>query len=146
MPLDELTEQIKLQQQIFLDMENLGIPSVCAINGYALGGGFEITLAASFRVASTKAKVGLPEVKLGLLPGFGGTTRLPRMIGADNALEWAAAGDEKNRKMPQSRSGGCGCGTRSIKRGFAEDAEEGYRGRTRLAIQGEKKTGSVEVE
>ncbi|MEC7087396.1 MAG: enoyl-CoA hydratase-related protein, partial [SAR324 cluster bacterium] len=95
MPLDELTEQIKLQQQIFLDMENLGIPSVCAINGYALGGGFEITLAASFRVASTKAKVGLPEVKLGLLPGFGGTTRLPRLIGADNALEWAAAGDEK---------------------------------------------------
>lgn len=95
MPLDELIEQIKRQQQIFLDMENLGVPSVCAINGYALGGGFEITLASTFRIASTKAKVGLPEVKLGLLPGFGGLTRLPRLIGADNALEWAAGGDEK---------------------------------------------------
>ena len=95
MPLDELIEQIKRQQQVFLDMENLGVPSVCAINGYALGGGFEITLASTFRIASTQAKVGLPEVKLGLLPGFGGTTRLPRLIGADNALEWAAAGDEK---------------------------------------------------
>ena len=95
MPLDELIEHIKRQQQVFLDMENLGVPSVCAINGYALGGGFEITLASTFRIASTQAKVGLPEVKLGLLPGFGGTTRLPRLIGADNALEWAAAGDEK---------------------------------------------------
>ena len=94
-PLDELTEQLKKQQQIFLDMENLGVPIVCSINGYALGGGFEITLASTFRIASTKAKVGLPEVKLGLLPGFGGTTRLPRIIGADNALEWASAGNEK---------------------------------------------------
>lgn len=95
MPREELVALMRKQQQIFLDMENLDIPSICALNGYALGGGFEIALASTFRVAAATAKVGLPEVKLGLLPGFGGTSRLPRMIGADNALEWIAAGDEQ---------------------------------------------------
>ncbi|MBS1254428.1 MAG: Fatty acid oxidation complex subunit alpha [Deltaproteobacteria bacterium] len=93
-PLEKLTEWVKDSQQVFSDLENLGIPSVSAINGYALGGGFELCLACTYRVASTEAKVGFPEVKLGLLPGFGGTSRLPRMIGADNAIEWIAGGKD----------------------------------------------------
>jgi 3-hydroxyacyl-CoA dehydrogenase/enoyl-CoA hydratase/3-hydroxybutyryl-CoA epimerase/enoyl-CoA isomerase len=93
-PQDELVQWVRDAQQVFTDLENLHFPSVCAINGYALGGGFEFGLACTYRVASTKAIVGLPEVKLGLLPGFGGTSRLPRLVGADNALEWIAGGAE----------------------------------------------------
>ena len=93
-PQDELVQWVRDAQQVFTDLENLHFPSVCAINGYALGGGFEFGLACTYRVASTKAIVGLPEVKLGLLPGFGGTSRLPRLVGADNALEWIAGGKE----------------------------------------------------
>ena len=95
-PLDILVQWVKDGQQVFSNLENLNIPSVCAINGFALGGGFELCLACTYRVASSEAKVGLPEVKLGLLPGFGGTSRLPRLIGADNALEWIAGGKDNN--------------------------------------------------
>ena len=80
--------------KIFSDFEDLNVPTVAAINGIALGGGLEMCLAADYRVMSTSAKVGLPEVKLGIYPGFGGTVRLPRLIGADNAIEWIAAGKE----------------------------------------------------
>lgn len=80
--------------KIFSDFEDLGVPTVAAINGIALGGGFEMCLAADYRVMSTVAKVGLPEVKLGIYPGFGGTVRLPRLIGVDNAVEWIASGKE----------------------------------------------------
>ena len=75
-PLDILVQWVKDGQQVFSNLENLNIPSVCAINGFALGGGFELCLACTYRVASSGAKVGLPEVKLGLLPGFGGTCLL----------------------------------------------------------------------
>ena len=95
-PLDILVQWVKDGQQVFSNLENLNIPSVCAINGFALGGGFELCLACTYRVASSGAKVGLPEVKLGLLPGFGGTSRLPRLIGADNAIEWTAGGKDYN--------------------------------------------------
>ena len=100
-PQDELVQWVKDAQKVFSDLENLNFPSVCAINGYALGGGFEIGLACTYRVASSKAKVGLPEVKLGLLPGFGGTSRLPRMVGADSALEWIAGGTENSPEKAQ---------------------------------------------
>ncbi|MGV8844031.1 MAG: fatty acid oxidation complex subunit alpha FadB [Pseudomonas sp.] len=79
---------------IFSDFEDLDMPTVVAINGLALGGGFEMCLAADYRVMADDAKVGLPEVKLGLYPGFGGTVRLPRLIGTDNAIEWIASGKE----------------------------------------------------
>jgi len=94
LPQDELVKWVKSGQKVFLDLENLEIPSVCAINGSALGGGFEFGLACSYRVVSNKAKVGLPEVKLGILPGLGGSSRLPRMVGVDSALEWIAGGAE----------------------------------------------------
>ncbi len=80
-------------------LQNLPYPSCVAINGYALGGGFEICLACDFRVMSTAAKVGLPETKLGILPGWGGTVRLPRIIGVDEAITWiATAGEQRPDK------------------------------------------------
>ncbi|MEY4517102.1 MAG: hypothetical protein RL180_1448, partial [Pseudomonadota bacterium] len=80
---------------IFNSFEDLPVPTVAAINGFALGGGFEMCMVCDYRVMSTAAKVGLPEVKLGIFPGFGGSVRLPRIIGIDNALEWIAGGSEQ---------------------------------------------------
>jgi len=79
----------------FSAIEDLPYPSVTAINGIALGGGFEMALSTDYRVISATAQVGLPEAKLGLFPGFGGTVRLPRLIGADNAIEWIAGGEQQ---------------------------------------------------
>ena len=73
----------------------LPYPSVAVINGFAMGGGLEICLACDFRVMSTAAKIGLPETKLGILPGWGGTVRLPRIIGVDEAVMWMATGQEQ---------------------------------------------------
>ena len=76
-------------------MNRLQVPIIAAVNGFALGGGCEMTLACDLRVADTTASIGLPEVKLGIMPGFGGTVRLPRLIGADNALEWMTTGKDR---------------------------------------------------
>lgn len=81
---------------IFNMLEELPVPSVCAINGVALGGGFELCLAADARVIAADARIGLPEVKLGIIPGFGGTVRLPRLIGIDNSVEWICSGREQS--------------------------------------------------
>lgn len=78
--------------RLFSDIEDLPFPTVTAINGICLGGGMELALTTSFRVASEKASVGLPETRLGIYPGWGGTIRLPRLIGSDNAVEWIAGG------------------------------------------------------
>ena len=78
----------------FNRLEDLPFPSVVAINGFALGGGCEVSLACDFRIASTEAKIGLPEIKLGLIPGWGGTVRLPRVAGLDVAVEWIASGKD----------------------------------------------------
>ncbi|KTS91809.1 multifunctional fatty acid oxidation complex subunit alpha [Pseudomonas parafulva] len=82
--------------RIFNAFEDLQVPTVAAINGIALGGGLEMCLAADYRIMATTARIGLPEVKLGIYPGFGGTVRLPRLIGSDNAVEWIAAGKENS--------------------------------------------------
>ena len=68
-------------------------PIVAAINGTAFGGGLEVALCCNYRVIDPKAQVGLPEVKLGLLPGAGGTQRLPRLVGAEKALDFMLSGD-----------------------------------------------------
>lgn len=88
----ELESWLWSTQELFSRIDDLPVPSVALINGFALGGGFEVTLAATFRIAEIKAKVGLPETKLGIFPGWGGTVRLSRIIGADNAIEWVAGG------------------------------------------------------
>ena len=90
---DEIAAFLRNGQQVFSLLEDLEAPSVAAINGVALGGGFELCLAASYRVMSSAAKVGLPETKLGIFPGWGGTVRLSRLAGADTAIEWIAGGE-----------------------------------------------------
>ncbi|MEZ5568615.1 MAG: fatty acid oxidation complex subunit alpha FadB [Halioglobus sp.] len=81
--------------QNFNRIASLPYPSAVAINGFAMGGGLECCLACDFRVMSSAARVGLPETKLGILPGWGGTVRLPRIIGVDEAVMWMATGAEK---------------------------------------------------
>lgn len=89
---EEIAKWALEANQIFNAVEDLPFPSVTAINGIALGGGLEMALTTDYRLMSEKAQIGLPEVKLGICPGFGGTVRLPRLIGADNAIEWIAGG------------------------------------------------------
>ena len=75
------------QEIVFDFIENLKIPVIAAVNGFALGGGLELAMACHFRVASDTAKMGFPEVSLGLIPGYGGTQRLPQLIGKGRAME-----------------------------------------------------------
>lgn len=91
---DFLESMLMRVHEIFNAIEDLPFPTVTAINGLALGGGCEVLLTTDFRVMSETAQIGLPETKLGILPGWGGCVRLPRMIGADNAIEWIAGGTQ----------------------------------------------------
>lgn len=75
------------QEILFNFIENLETPVIAVINGFALGGGLELAMAAHFRIACTIAKMGLPEVSLGVIPGYGGTQRLPQIVGKGRALE-----------------------------------------------------------
>jgi enoyl-CoA hydratase len=82
----------EIGQAVFSKLDTLPIASVAVINGYAFGGGLELALACTFRLATKTAKVGLPEIKLGLVPGYGGTQRLPRVVGEARALEMIMTG------------------------------------------------------
>jgi enoyl-CoA hydratase len=78
----------KKGQEILFDfIENLSTPVIAAVNGFALGGGLELAMACHFRIASDNAKMGLPEVSLGVIPGYGGTQRLPQLVGKGKAME-----------------------------------------------------------
>lgn len=77
----------KGQELLFSFIENLSTPTIAAVNGFALGGGLELAMSCHFRVASDNAKMGLPEVSLGVIPGYGGTQRLPQLIGKGRAME-----------------------------------------------------------
>ena len=87
-------QQLALRgQQLFSKVENLGKPVIAAINGFALGGGCELALACTIRFASETAKLGQPEVKLGLIPGYGGSQRLPRLVGKGAGLKLILTGE-----------------------------------------------------
>jgi 3-hydroxyacyl-CoA dehydrogenase/enoyl-CoA hydratase/3-hydroxybutyryl-CoA epimerase/enoyl-CoA isomerase len=105
----EFSEMFKLPKDAFLSrvtkvtkslvsLENLPFPTVVAINGYALGGGLEVCMACDYRVLSDKASIGMPEATLGIIPGFGGTVRLPRITDISTALEWMISGAIQNAK------------------------------------------------
>ena len=82
---DEAEDLTEKGERIFTQIENFPAPVIAAINGFALGGGLELALACDIRIASEKAKMGLPEVTLGIIPGYGGTQRLPRTINVSKA-------------------------------------------------------------
>ncbi|MCR9104291.1 MAG: fatty acid oxidation complex subunit alpha FadB [Gammaproteobacteria bacterium] len=92
---DDIIPFTRTNNANFNRIASLPYPSAVAINGFAMGGGLECCLACDFRVMSSAAKIGLPETKLGILPAWGGTVRLPRMIGVDEAVMWMATGAEK---------------------------------------------------
>lgn len=85
-------KKIQTGQKLFQQIHQLKFPTLACINGMALGGGMELALACTFRVCSPTAGMGLPEIKLGLIPGYGGTQRLPRLIGQAKALELMLSG------------------------------------------------------
>src|SRR6056297_1006035 len=93
---DEILKFTAVNNGNFNRLQNLPFPTCVAINGYAMGGGLEVCLACDFRVMSEQAKIGLPETKLGILPSWGGTVRLPRMIGVDEAVTWITTGQEQS--------------------------------------------------
>jgi enoyl-CoA hydratase len=80
-------------QEIFRSLETLRKPSIAAVNGFALGGGLELAMCCSIRIASPNARLGQPEVKLGIVAGYGGTQRLPRLIGRGRALDLLLSGE-----------------------------------------------------
>lgn len=92
---DEILKFTAVNNGNFNRLQTLPFPSCVAINGYAMGGGLEVCLACDFRVMSDQAKIGLPETKLGILPSWGGTVRLPRLIGVDEAVTWITTGQEQ---------------------------------------------------
>jgi len=83
----------QLGHRVMRNIENLSKVVIAAVNGFALGGGCELALACDIRIASEKAKLGVPEVNLGIFPGFGGTQRLPRLVGRGKACEFVFTGD-----------------------------------------------------
>ena len=86
----------KVGQNTFSSLEKMEIPVIAAINGFVLGGGLELAMGCDFRIASSKAKFGQPEVNLGMIPGYAGTQRLPRLVGLADALLLLMSGDMIN--------------------------------------------------
>jgi enoyl-CoA hydratase len=84
--------EAEIGQATFAKLDRLPMPSVAIINGYAFGGGLELALACTFRISTRNARMGQPEIKLGLIPGYGGTQRLPRVVGEARALEMIMTG------------------------------------------------------
>lgn len=94
----EGTEASSLGQMVIDKLERLPIPTIAVIHGHCLGGGNELVMACTFRIANERARFGQPEINLGILPGFGGTQRLTRLVGVSKALELMLTGDMINGK------------------------------------------------
>ncbi|WP_200970485.1 enoyl-CoA hydratase-related protein, partial [Klebsiella pneumoniae] len=82
-PEEQLSQWLHFANSVFNRLEDFPVPTISAVNGYALGGGCECVLATDYRLATPDLRIGLPETKLGIMPGFGGSVRLPRLLGAD---------------------------------------------------------------
>ncbi len=92
LPREQLDHQIEFANTIFCKLEDLPVPTLSVLSGHTLGGGCECVLATDYRIGDNTTSIGLPETKLGIIPGFGGTVRLPRLIGADSAMELITQG------------------------------------------------------
>lgn len=114
----EELEGTRRGQRVLNALETLKQPSIALVDGYALGGGCELSLACTFRLATPSARFGLPEVKLGLVPGYGGTQRLPRLIGVPLALEVMLSG----RFIEAEEARRCGLVSRIVEAEGALDA------------------------
>lgn len=124
----EGAEFSRLGQQTFQRIADLPFPVIAAVNGFALGGGLELAMACDFRIASEAAKFGQPEVNLGLIPGFGGTIRLPRIVGLPNAM-WLLSTGEMIGSQDALRIG-------LVQKVFApDDFEEGVNGVVKMILQ-----------
>lgn len=99
LPAQEVTAFVAGNSRIMTILSDLPVPSVVAINGLALGGGLELALAADYRVMSSAAKIGVPEIHLGLFPGYGGTVCLPRLIGLAASAEWIVSGAQQSPEV-----------------------------------------------
>jgi 3-hydroxyacyl-CoA dehydrogenase / enoyl-CoA hydratase / 3-hydroxybutyryl-CoA epimerase / enoyl-CoA isomerase len=95
-PEKDIEAFVGANSEIITALSDLPVPTVAAINGLALGGGFEVALAADYRVLSSAAKIGFPEISLGLFPGYGGTVRLPRLAGLERSSEWIISGAQQS--------------------------------------------------
>jgi 3-hydroxyacyl-CoA dehydrogenase/enoyl-CoA hydratase/3-hydroxybutyryl-CoA epimerase/enoyl-CoA isomerase len=104
LPEDELANWVVQANDTFNKLEDLPVPTLSALTGHTLGGGCECVLATDFRIADDSVQIGLPETKLGIMPGFGGTVRLPRVLGADTAMEMITAG-KINKAKPALKIG-----------------------------------------
>jgi len=93
-PEEQLAQWLLGVDRLFNAIEDFDFPTVAAINGFAFGGGLVFALCASYRVMAADTRIGVPETKLGIFPGWGGTVRLSRLAGADNAIEWIASGEQ----------------------------------------------------
>lgn len=98
-PEAELQAWIGETQSLFNRIEDLNAPTVCILSGFALGGGLEFALTCDYRISTPGSKIGLPETKLGIIPGWGGTVRLPRLIGLDPAIEWITSGNANDAQL-----------------------------------------------
>jgi len=127
------TAETKTVRSVIEAMERSGKTFIAAIDGNALGGGFELSLACDYRIATTRSRVGLPEIKLGLLPGAGGTQRLPRLIGANDALQMMLKGDMM--KAPDALKKGI---LDAITDGDVVEAAKNYAGKPKRRISERK--------
>jgi enoyl-CoA hydratase len=93
---EQALEFSRTGQEVFRMLQEFDIPVIAAVNGFALGGGCELAMACDIRLAGDKAKFGQPEVSLGLIPGYAGTQRMPRLVGLGNALYYLMTGDYMN--------------------------------------------------
>lgn len=129
-PLMDQLRGAELGQSVFAKLDTLPVPSVALVNGYAFGGGAELAMACTFRLASANAIFGLPEIKLGLIPGYGGTQRLPRLVGEGRALEIIMTG--RNVKADEAERIGL---VNAVVEGDLMEAGLGFAGRfTRYSL------------
>ena len=95
-------EFARFGQAVFRQLEQCGKPSIAAIHGYAFGGGCELAMSASIRIAAENTVFGQPEIKLGIIPGFGGTQRLARLVGKGRAIQWCLTGEKISAELAKS--------------------------------------------